>query len=275
MRKPVSDPETLGNRITSRAISGSSASRRESRRIEMVSSHQLVWITRGGGRAIIDSTRHGFSANTALFIPADTLLHLDINAGTHGWRVSIPANLRIPLPSKPLLTPVLKPLHQRQLSAAFAAVQEEFITRQPLRGTALIYSAGLLAVLFNRLDSSKNRKELEKDSAKRRLMRRFVNRLNNRYATDDTVRDYAADLGVTSTHLTRVCKETSGKPATLFIREKTMEEAKFLLRETDAKIGVIAADLGFSSPAYFTRVFSETVGQPPKDFRKTGLARKN
>ena len=143
------------------------------------------------------------------------------------------------------------------------------MTSHPLRGTALIYSVGLLAVLYNRIDTSKNRKDLETDNAKRRLMRRFISRLNDRYATHDTVRDYADNLGVTTTHLTRVCRETAGKPATLFIREKTMEEAKFLLKETDQKIGVIAHDLGFKTPAYFTRVFSEAVGQSPKVFRNT------
>jgi len=268
VRKPVSDPEVLGNRITSHALSGSSLLRKDDGVHAMASGHHLIWITRGGGRAFIDSTQQGFGTNTAMFIPAETLFHLDLTPGTIGWQVRIPASLRIPLPSTPLLTSVLKPLNQRQLSNAFSAVQEEFITKQPMRGTALIYSVGLLAVIYNRIDTSKNRKDLEKDSAKRRLMRRFVSRLNDRYATHDTVRDYAENLGVTTTHLTRVCRETAGKPATLFIREKTMEEAKFLLKETDQKIGTIASDLGFKSPAYFTRVFSESVGQPPKVFRK-------
>lgn len=270
MRKPVTDPEILGNRITSHALTGSSLLKRGAESPKLSAFNHLIWITRGGGRAFIDSTQQGFGTNTAMFIPAETLFHLDLTPGTIGWQVSIPASLRIPLPETPLLTTVLKPLNQRQLSNAFAAVQEEFITKQPMRGTALIYSVGLLAVIYNRLDTSKNRKELEKDSAKRRLMRRFVARLNDRYASPDTVRDYAENLGVSTTHLTRVCRETAGKPATIFIREKTIEEAKFLLRETNEKVGAIARDLGFKSPAYFTRVFTEAVGQPPKTFRKTG-----
>jgi len=269
VRKPVADPEVIGNRIASHALTGTSLLHRPGSRLGMASSHHLIWITRGGGRAFIDSTPQGFGTNTAMFIPANTLFHLDLSPGSIGWQVNIPANLRIPLPETPLLTSVLKPLSQRQLSNAFSAVQEEFITKQPMRGTALIYSVGLLAVLFNRLDTSKNRKDLEQDSAKRRLMRRFVSRLNDRYASPDTVRDYAADLGVTTTHLTRVCRETAGKPATRFIREKTIDEARFLLRETDQKVGVIATDLGFKSPAYFTRVFTESVGKSPKAFRNT------
>ena len=269
MRKPVADPEVLGNRITSHVLTGTSLLRRETGNSNIVSSHHLIWITRGGGRAYIDSTQQGFGSNTAMFIPSETLFHLELSPGTIGSQVSIPARLRIPLPDTPLLTSVLKPLNQRQLSNAFSAVQEEFMTNQPLRGTALIYSVGMLAVLFNRIDTSKNRKDLETDSSKRRLMRKFVSRLNDRYASQDTVRDYAENLGVTTTHLTRVCRETAGKPATHFIRDKTMEEARFLLKETNEKIGVIASDLGFKSPAYFTRVFTETFGQSPKAFRRT------
>ena len=269
MRKPIADPEVLGNRITSRALTGARLKTDETKHV--ASSHQLIWITRGGGRAFIDSTQQGFGSNIAMFIPSETLFHLELSAGTIGWQVSVPDKLRIPLPAKPILTQVLKPLNQRQLSNAFSAVQEEFMNKADMRGTALIYSVGLLAVLFNRIDTSKNRKDLETDNAKRRLMRRFVSRLNARYASHDTVRDYAESLGVTPTHLTRVCRETAGKPATRFIREKTMEEARYLLKETDAKINRIAADLGFSSPAYFTRVFTETFGHSPKSFRKTNL----
>lgn len=268
MRKPVTDPEILGNRIISNALTGSKLGK-QAPKTNAANSHHLVWLPRGGGRAYIDNTRQGFGTNTAMFIPAETLFHLELTAGTSGWQVSIPAKLRIPLPATPLLISVTNVLNQRQLGAAFAAVQEEFINKKPMRGTALIYEVGRLAVLFNRIDTSSNRKNLETDSAKRRLMRRFLARLNDRYATPDTVRDYAENLGVTPTHLTRVCRETIGKPATRFIREKTMDEARFLLKETDAKVGDIAKDLGFKSPAYFTRVFSETFGVSPKQFRKT------
>lgn len=271
MRKPVADPEILGNRITSRALIGSSRLKRDDDNISIASNHHLIWITRGGGRAFIDSTQQGFGSNIAMYIPSETLFHLELSPGTIGWQVSIPDKLRVPLPAHPILTSVLKPLNQRQLSNAFSAVQEEYMNKEEMRGTALIYSVGLLAVLFNRIDTSKNRKELETDTAKRRLMRRFVSRLNTRYASPDTVRDYAENLGVTTTHLTRVCRETAGKPATKFIREKTMEEARYLLKETDAKINRISADLGFASAAYFTRVFTETYGHSPKTFRKTNL----
>ena len=267
MRKPVTDFEQLGNRISSTTLTGTPMNSKSRPEPIRASDHHLVWITRGGGRANIDGTQQGFGPNTALFIPAQTLFVLDLSPGTNGWKVSVPSNLRIPLPDLPFLTNVNKPVQQSLISKGFGVIQQEFVAKNPMRGTALIYATGSLAVQFRRIDISENRKELSKDTAKRRLMRQFIARLDQRYFTNDTVKDYAAELGVTTTHLTRVCRQTAGKPATRIIQEKTLEEAKFMLRETNQKINLISADLGFASPAYFTRVFSDRVGQSPKSFR--------
>ncbi len=266
MRKPVTDIEQIGNRITSTTLTGTAPNAKTKAPLR-ASDHHMVWITRGGGRANIEGTQQGFGSNTAMFIPAQTLFILDLSPGTTGWHISVPSNLRIPLPQTPFLTNIQKPIQQSMLSKGFGAIQEEFISKKPMRGTALIYATGTLAVQFQRLDISGNRKELDKDTAKRRLMRKFIARLDKRYFTNDTVKDYAAELGVTTTHLTRVCRQTAGKPATRLIQEKALEEAKFLLKETDQKIGSIAHDLGFGTPAYFTRVFSERVGYSPKAYR--------
>ena len=272
MRKPITDFEKLGNRIGSNTLTGTSPNAKAKGDPLQASDHHMVWITRGGGRASIDGTPQGFGPNTAMFIPAQTLFSLELSPGTTGWHISVPSSLRIPLPHLPFLTNVQKPMQQSMLSKGFGAVQEEFIAKKPMRGTALIYATGTLAVQFQRLDISGNRKDLDKDTAKRRLMRKFVAQLDKRYFTNDTVKDYAAELGVTTTHLTRVCRQTAGKPATRLIQEKALEEAKFLLKETDQKIGVIAQDLGFATPAYFTRVFSDRVGYSPKSFRKNARA---
>ncbi len=266
MRKPVTDFEKLGNRINSATLTGTAPNAKAKEPLR-ASDHHMVWITRGGGRAIIEGTQQGFGPNTAMFIPAQTLFILELSPGTNGWHISVPSNLRIPLPKTPFLTNIKKQIQQSMLSKGFGAVQEEFISKQTMRGTALIYATGTLAVQFQRLDISSNRKELDKDTAKRRLMRRFIAQLDKRYFTNDTVKDYAAELGVTTTHLTRVCRQTAGKPATRLIQEKALEEAKFLLKETNQKIGDIAHDLGFGTPAYFTRVFSERIGYSPKAYR--------
>jgi len=168
-----------------------------------------------------------------------------------------------------VLASVGKPLAQNLMTKAFVGIQDEYIGKDRHRGSAMAYSVGMVAVLFARMDAEATRKDVSKDSARRRLMRRFIARLNQRYNTGDTVRDYAKELGVTTTHLTRICRETSGKPATQMIQDRTLEAARLMLTRSNIKIGEISSQLGFSSPAYFTRLFSEKNGQSPKAFRRT------
>lgn len=231
-------------------------------------SHLLIWINRGGGRIMFDGTQHGFGPNSAIFVPANTVYQLDLSIGAAGWQVSVPEDLPAPLPLAPVLAGVSKPLAQNLLTKAFVGIQDEFIGNHPFRGAAMAYSVGMLAVLFARMDQEAARQDVSKDSARRRLMRRFIARLNERYNTADTVKDYARELGVTTTHLTRVCRQTAGKPTTQLIQERTLEAARQMLTRSTSRIGDISTQLGFSSPAYFTRLFSEKTGQSPKAYRR-------
>jgi AraC family transcriptional activator of pobA len=47
-----------------------------------------------------------------------------------------------------------------------------------------------------------------------------------------------------------------------------MREARRNLAYTDQSVTTIAYALGYSDPAYFSRVFTRSAGVPPRDFRK-------
>lgn len=263
------DLDELGARVRSVAIAGQGPMGGRARAPRHENAHQLIWINRGGGRVMLDGVQHGFGPNSAIFVPANTIYLLDLSLGAAGWQVSVPTDLPAPLPQAPVLASVSKPLAQNLMTKSFVGIQDEFIGHDVHRGSAMAYSVGMLAVLFARMDEDATRKDVAKDSARRRLMRKFVARLNQRYNTPDTVRDYAEELGITTTHLTRICRETTGKPATQMIQDRTLEAARQLLSRSNSKIGDISTQLGFSSPAYFTRLFSEKTGQSPKAYRRT------
>ena len=82
--------------------------------------------------------------------------------------------------------------------------------------------------------------------------------------------DYAAELGVTPTHLSRVCNSACGRPASAILADRVHYEARRLLSETRTPVKDIARDLGFMSAAYFTRAFQKKTGKTPSGFRKTG-----
>jgi AraC-like DNA-binding protein len=74
-------------------------------------------------------------------------------------------------------------------------------------------------------------------------------------------------LQVTPTHLSRVCREASGRPAHALLVERIMSEARRLLIDTDMPAREIAETLGFSSAAYFTRAFHQATARTPTEFR--------
>lgn len=67
--------------------------------------------------------------------------------------------------------------------------------------------------------------------------------------------------------LSREIKRKTGKTFTQLIQEKRMTQATFLLKSTKMKIDVIAHSVGYENTAYFYRLFTETFGKTPKDYR--------
>ena len=80
--------------------------------------------------------------------------------------------------------------------------------------------------------------------------------------------DYANALAVSPTHLSRVTRAATGRPATRLIEERIIREARRNLVYTNLPVSTIAYTLGFEDPAYFSRVFSRATGLSPRDFRR-------
>ncbi len=62
-------------------------------------------------------------------------------------------------------------------------------------------------------------------------------------------------------------REFSASPISYLISRR-VEESRFLLRETDHSLSLIAQMLGFSSPSYFSQCFRRAEGISPKEYRR-------
>ena len=82
------------------------------------------------------------------------------------------------------------------------------------------------------------------------------------------VADYAAALGVTPTHLTRCCKLACGRPGLGLAAGPPDLRGAPAAGRNRLPVGHIARDLGFTSPAYFTRAFQHQTGKTPSAFRR-------
>lgn len=53
-----------------------------------------------------------------------------------------------------------------------------------------------------------------------------------------------------------------------YIQEKRIEKAQSMLRNTDAKLSVIADELGFNDAFHLSKTFKKMTGESPSDFRE-------
>lgn len=79
---------------------------------------------------------------------------------------------------------------------------------------------------------------------------------------------YADELCTTPIGLNRACKAVSGKSVGDLIQDRLVLEAQRMLIYSSAPISLIAYELGFTDPAYFSRFFKRRVGAAPSTFRE-------
>ncbi len=76
------------------------------------------------------------------------------------------------------------------------------------------------------------------------------------------------EIGMSRTQLHRKVKSVTNQSTTEFIRNYRLQSAAQLLKQDAGNIAEISNKVGFSSQAYFTKLFQELYGQTPLDFKK-------
>ncbi|RMF41769.1 MAG: helix-turn-helix domain-containing protein [Alphaproteobacteria bacterium] len=228
--------------------------------------HQIFWVTKGAGRVTLDGVPQGFGPNTLIFVPALCVHGFAFGTGAAGWIVTVPAALHLAVPRRPQLLRLTGAADPVTVTGMISTLAEEHAQMRPARAEMLLAQAGILAVWITRAALAR---PAPRETARRRLMRRFCALLEERFHEHLQVDAYAAALSVTPTHLTRVCREVAGVSASSLIQDRTLLEARRLLAQGGMKVAAIARALGFNDPAYFTRVFTARTGHTPTGFRAT------
>ena len=74
-------------------------------------------------------------------------------------------------------------------------------------------------------------------------------------------------------YFSRMYKQMTGKGLLEYINETRINRAKLLLKTTEKKIHEIAAEVGFESAAYFTRLFRKKTSVTPQEYRDSVRAK--
>ena len=103
----------------------------------------------------------------------------------------------------------------------------------------------------------------------KRLLEKHYRDLNNGIAdTVFRVQEYAEAQHLHPNYFNTVIKMKTGKPVGTWIAEKTIAEAKSLLRNTDISIKEIAYRLGFAESAHFSNYFKKYTEASPALYRR-------
>ncbi|WP_224815036.1 helix-turn-helix transcriptional regulator [Hasllibacter sp. MH4015] len=241
-------------------------------RIEMLHGsprNRLYWITRGQGRVTVNCVTRGYGPNTAVFVPARVPMALELAAQTQGLELALPNDRSLDLPDQPFHLRVSNIESQAALTSHIEKIETEIAARAPAMDRALTaYSLLVSAWMSRELLRQEGQTGRERNH---RLAELFAERMEATFRSGRPIADYARELQVTPTHLSRVCRDAAGRPAHALLSERVMHEARRLLRDTDLPAREVAEQLGFSSAAYFTRAFSSATGQTPGAFRKPRL----
>lgn len=97
---------------------------------------------------------------------------------------------------------------------------------------------------------------------------KFVGLVKNKMSDPDLNVDMlASDLGLGRSQLYRKIKALTNYSPVEIIRDIRLKKARELLTSTEKTISEIAYEVGFSTPAYFTRCYREVYNETPSDLR--------
>ncbi|PTX01055.1 AraC family transcriptional regulator [Pararhodobacter aggregans] len=230
----------------------------------------LLFFTQGQGRITIAGSTRAYGPNNTIFIPPGVMHGFDFAPRVQGSVVFFGRNHGLDLPSTPQMLRPRDPVSQKELIAILEAIQRELESHRSGSQKAAQHHLGLLGVWIDRqLERDRALETMpQRPGAAQRLAARYAALLERDFRSNRAVADYAEALGVTPTHLTRVCRATAGKGAHQILEDRILFEARRLLSETRLPVKDVAEMLGFNSAGYFTRAFQKNAGVTPSGFRK-------
>lgn len=238
--------------------------------------YQILYLHVGRAVVSLDDVQSTIRGPAAVEVPQAFVHGFEFDANCAGHVITITNALLVRLTQRlgPLAAPPGHPVLHRftsgddvaDLHDACVRLNLQYASGQPFRDARI---EAWLTLLYARLRSSAS-----EDSALRLASKglhhytRFGELLDRAHDQHHAVAWYAAQLGLSATHLNLVTRTHAGKTPLRLIHERLALEASRSLIYTTMTVGEISEALGFSEPAHFTRFFRKATGESPRDFRQ-------
>jgi len=130
------------------------------------------------------------------------------------------------------------------------------------------YSEALLLSGYMRLLVCLNRRKNENHSAPADVMQKAVEYINRNIADNISIDDICAAVHISKYHFCRKFKKITGLTVMDYVLETRIVAAKNMLSSEAFPVSEISGKCGFSSISYFCRVFKESTGMSPLQYRR-------
>jgi AraC family transcriptional activator of pobA len=157
--------------------------------------------------------------------------------------------------------------HASAIARDVASITEEFAGRSPGRLGVIEARLALILIALHRiLGDAAGAEPRVSDRALQHALR-FRQLVDQDFRKHQPIDSYARRLGLTATHLNRICREHLGETALGVVHQRLILEAKRYLTFTSLSAKEVALALAFDDPSYFTRFFKQKTGLSPLAFR--------
>jgi AraC family transcriptional activator of pobA len=226
---------------------------------------QILSVSGGRGRVTLDGSSFGIGAGSLVVVPALTVHSYEFDSDINGVVVTL---MERDITALGFATPAAGVLAQEgRIGAALDGLIGE--ADQPGTRHSLVVKSYLTLLLIALERAEKTGKSASRtDDRSRAHARKFRELVDEKFRMTRRISDYANLLGITSTHLNRVCRQVLNASALEVIEGRILLEARRQLMFSDLSIKEIGAGLGYDDPGYFTRVITRALGETPTGIRR-------
>ncbi|MEV5025186.1 AraC family transcriptional regulator [Paenibacillus sp. LPE1-1-1.1] len=151
---------------------------------------------------------------------------------------------------------------------------QEYEGKEPWRRTMLQVKLKEILVCFDRY---RRREEPLADISKHASRSSasiwpIIHYIHRHYQDELALSDLASRFSLSVSRISEVIKQTTGQTFVHFLHDLRLRHACSLLVSTDMSVAEIALEVGYGSYKTFSRIFRETKGVVPKDYRKMKLS---
>lgn len=234
--------------------------------------HQVLMIESGGGVARLDGDTMALAPGWLVNVPPGHVHAFTFTPGTQGWVTTLADELLDEMfvrvgDVREGLGRACVVLADAAMMQVMAQIWQEFSGRSRARALVLRgLSSTLLGWVLRAI--AEQTQSATTTGAESLTLQRFRTLIEAHFLDHWQVVDYAGALAVSPTHLSRLARGATGHSAQRLIEARIIREARRNLAYTNLNIATIAYALGYSDPAYFTRVFTRDAGVSPKAFRR-------